>query len=99
MIIRRGFLTNCMLYTNLMADDKRQLFKTLSFLSSVGISMVAATLIGLAMGYYLDKWLGTTPWLTLAFLMLGIVSGFRNIYILTTRELKRQDQEKDKESD
>jgi len=88
-----------MLYTNLMADDKRQLFKTLSFLSSVGISMVAATLIGLAMGYYLDKWLGTTPWLTLAFLMLGIVSGFRNIYILTTRELKRQDQEKDKESD
>jgi ATP synthase protein I len=77
-----------------MADDKRQLFKTLSFLSSVGISMVAATLIGLAMGYYLDKWLGTAPWLTLAFLMLGIVSGFRNIYILTSRELKRQDQEK-----
>ena len=77
-----------------MADDKRQLFKTLSFLSSVGISMVAATLIGLAMGYYLDKWLGTAPWLTLVFLMFGIVSGFRNIFILTTRELKRQDHEK-----
>jgi len=74
-----------------MAEDKRQLFKTLSFLSSVGISMVAATFIGLAMGYYLDKWLGTAPWLTLIFLLIGIVSGFRNIFILTQRELRRQE--------
>ena len=73
-----------------MAEDKRQLFRTLGFLSSVGISMVAATFIGLAMGYYLDKWLGTDPWLTLVFLLLGIVSGFRNIFILTSRELRRQ---------
>lgn len=55
--------------------------------------MVAATLIGLAMGYYLDKWLGTSPWLTLIFLVFGIVAGFRNIYILTDRELKRQSQD------
>ena len=55
--------------------------------------MVAATFIGLAMGYYLDKWLGTTPWMTLIFLGFGIVSGFRNIYILTNRELKRQQEE------
>lgn len=55
--------------------------------------MVASTLIGLAMGYYLDEWLGTTPWLTLTFLLIGIVSGFRNIFILTRRELKRQREE------
>lgn len=61
--------------------------------------MVAATFIGLAMGYYLDKWLGTDPWLTLAFLLLGIVSGFRNIYILTTRELRRQQQSEETDTD
>jgi len=77
----------------IMAEDRHQLIKSLGFLSSVGISMVASTLIGLAMGYFLDKWLGTTPWLTLGFLALGIVSGFRNIYILTARELKRQQKE------
>ena len=80
-----------------MAEDRRQLIKSLGFLSSVGISMVAATFIGLAMGYYLDKWLGTSPWLTLIFLGFGIVSGFRNVYILTERELKRQPQENEKE--
>lgn len=78
-----------------MSEERRQLFKTLGFLSSVGISMVASTFIGLAMGYYLDKWLGTSPWLTLIFLLLGIISGFRNIFILTSRELKRQQREQE----
>jgi len=78
-----------------MSEERRQLFKTLGFLSSVGISMVAATFIGLAMGYYLDRWLDTSPWLTLIFLVLGIISGFRNIFILTQRELKRQQREQE----
>jgi ATP synthase protein I len=80
-----------------MAEDRRQLIKSLGFLSSVGISMVASCLIGLAMGYYLDKWLGLSPWLTLIFLGIGIVSGFRNVYILTERELRRQEREEEKE--
>jgi ATP synthase protein I len=82
-----------------MAEDRRQLIKSLGFLSSVGISMVASTLIGLGMGYYLDKWLGTSPWLTLVFLGFGVVSGFRNIYILTERELKRQEKENRKDGE
>jgi ATP synthase protein I len=82
-----------------MAEDRRQLIKSLGFLSSVGISMVASTLIGLGMGYYLDKWLGTSPWLTLVFLGFGVVSGFRNIYILTERELKRQEKENHKDGE
>ncbi|PLY01161.1 MAG: magnesium transporter [Desulfuromonas sp.] len=78
-----------------MSEERQQLFKTLGFLSSVGISMVVSTFIGLAMGYYLDKWLQTSPWLTLIFLVLGIISGFRNIFILTSRELKRQQREQE----
>lgn len=85
-----------------MDEERRELFKSLGFLSSVGISMVVSTFIGLGMGYYLDKWLGekgyhTAPWLTLIFLGLGIVAGFRNIYILTDRELRRQKKEQDKQ--
>ncbi len=82
-----------------MAEDKRQLFKSLGFLSSVGISLVAAILIGLAMGYYLDQWLDTRPMFTLIMMLIGIISGFRNVYILTTRELKRQELEERKSGD
>ncbi|MBI5167703.1 MAG: AtpZ/AtpI family protein [candidate division NC10 bacterium] len=46
----------------------------------MGITLVAATAIGLAMGYYLDKWLHTSPWLTILFLLFGIAAGFLNIF-------------------
>lgn len=78
-----------------MAKDNRQLYKSLGFLSSVGISLVASILIGLAMGVYLDRWLDTSPLFTLIMLLIGVISGFRNVYILTTRELKRQELEED----
>ncbi len=55
--------------------------------------MVAATFIGFGMGHFLDQWLDSKPWLTLIFLFLGIVAGFRNVYILTARELRRQQRE------
>jgi ATP synthase protein I len=81
-----------------MAEDDRQLFKSLGFLSSIGISMVAATIIGLAMGYYLDQWLETSPWLTLIFLLFGIIAGFRNMFILTRREVRRQQEQDDRDN-
>lgn len=82
-----------------MSGNKRELFRTLGLLSSVGIAMVAATLIGLAIGYYLDKWLGTSPWLTLIFLAFGIIAGFRNIFILTKRALRQQEEEEDQDGE
>ena len=74
-----------------MADDKRQLFRSLGFVSSLGISMVAASFIGLFVGYKLDGWWGTSPWMTLLWLGFGIAAGFRNIFILTRRALREQD--------
>lgn len=81
-----------------MSDETRQLFKSLGFLGSVGTNLVAASIVGLAMGYYLDRWLDTGHWMTLIFLGLGIVAGFRNVYRMTSREIRRQ-QEEDKGDD
>ena len=59
--------------------------------------MVASSFIGLFIGYSLDKWLGTSPWMTLIWLVIGIISGFRNIFILTRRALREQDQKEEQE--
>lgn len=45
---------------------------------------------GALIGWVLDRLIGTSPWLLLAFLGLGIVVAFRNIIRLTTT--KRPDQ-------
>jgi ATP synthase protein I len=77
-----------------MAEDKRQLFRSLGFLSGIGISMVAASFIGLYIGITLDEWLNTKPWMTVIWLVIGIIAGFRNIFIMTRRALREQDPEK-----
>jgi ATP synthase protein I len=66
-------------------------WKALGELSTVGLTLVVATVIGLAGGYYLDRWLGTSPWLTLVGLLFGIVAGFVNLF----RTVKRAERDID----
>ena len=40
---------------------------------------VASAIAGIGIGYLLDEWLGTGPWLLLAFMLLGCVAGFRRL--------------------
>ncbi len=66
--------------------------------SMVGIHLVTATFLGLAMGYFLDKWLGTKPWLTMIFLLLGIAAGFKNMY-QEVKSIQDSEAKKDQKSD
>ena len=61
---------------NSMADTMR----TIGALSTVGFSFVLAIVIGAAIGYFLDSWLGTTPWLFFLFFFLGLAAGILNVY-------------------
>jgi ATP synthase protein I len=42
-------------------------------------TMAGAMGIGVAMGYFLDRWLHTRPWLTLIFGALGFFAGIREV--------------------
>jgi len=66
-------------------------WKALAELSSIGMTLVLATVIGLAAGYYLDRWLGTSPWLIMIGLGLGIGAGFVNFF----RSVKRAERDAD----
>lgn len=63
-----------------MPDEEPSVYKQLARLSTIGVTLVAATAIGLAIGYGLDRWFGTSPWLTLTFTLLGIAAGFVNLF-------------------
>jgi ATP synthase protein I len=79
-----------------MDRNKSDLFRTLGVVSSMGISFVLAIVIGVFIGLKLDKWLGTAPWFFFIFLLFGIVAGFRNLYIITKRVIKKDENSKDK---
>jgi ATP synthase protein I len=70
-------------------------WKALGELSSLGFAMVLATIIGLGGGYYADRWLGTTPWLTLIGLGFGIAAAF----VMLVRSAKAAERAIDDEHD
>ena len=67
------------------AEDNKDLHKDRplkGFLltTSVGITMVVSILIGLIIGIYIDKYLGSRPWFTIIFIILGVIAGFKNLH-------------------
>jgi ATP synthase protein I len=46
----------------------------------IGIELVVAVFFGVAVGWAIDRWLGTRPWGLLVFLFLGIGAGMTNVY-------------------
>jgi F0F1-type ATP synthase assembly protein I len=54
--------------------------------ASVGLELGLSVIIGLVLGYYLDRELGTSPWLMLMFLGFGFVAGFRGVLRAVRRE-------------
>jgi ATP synthase protein I len=49
-------------------------------LVNLGTLLFACVAIGLAVGYFADRWIGTSPWLLLIGLALGIAAAGVNFY-------------------
>ncbi|MEM8799445.1 MAG: AtpZ/AtpI family protein [Pseudomonadota bacterium] len=58
-------------------DDEGR--KGLARAYKVAIELVAGVAVGTFMGYWLDKWLGTSPLFLVALFALGTAAGFLNV--------------------
>ena len=72
----------------------------------IGVEIVAAIAVGVGIGLLLDYWLGTKPWMMVAFFVLGAAAGMMNVYRVMTglsagvglgNEMKRKDEGKSKD--
>ena len=62
---------------------------TLAKLSSVGIEFAISTVMGLLGGRWVDEKLGTSPWLMILGLFVGVTAGLRSL-IRTARQANRE---------
>jgi len=70
--------------------DLKKAIKTVGILSTVGMAMAFAIAIGALAGYYADRWLGTAPLFLLIGIGLGIGAAFRNLFVLTKRARREE---------
>jgi len=57
-------------------------------LMAVGTALVSCIVLGYLLGSYLDKRLGTSPWLVVAGVTLGTAAGFVGLFRMVSRNLK-----------
>ena len=55
------------------------------------LEIVITTVVGSAIGWQLDKWLGSKPWMLLLFMLLGLAAGFINLFRAVGAEQKLVD--------
>jgi ATP synthase protein I len=64
-------------------------------LSSIALTIPSAIAVGMFFGYWLDKWLGTKPWLIIIFTLLGVASGLMQF----TRAAMKYNREDEKDAE
>ena len=67
--------------------------RKLALAVSVSTNLAAPIGGGILLGYFLDEWLGTKPWLILAGTMLGTTGAFLALYRIINKLNQEEDEE------
>ena len=66
-------------------NDKDGFLQALALLTQISFTIIACITIALLIGFYLDRFLGTSPWMLLLFTVLGIFAALKSIYDFAKR--------------
>lgn len=64
-------------------------WRQVGMLAPLGLTLGAATAIGVGLGVLADRWLGSGPWGLILGLLLGVTAGFRQV----VRDIRRATRE------
>ncbi|HZI46189.1 MAG TPA: AtpZ/AtpI family protein [Pyrinomonadaceae bacterium] len=66
-------------------EDKEETNRKTGIAYAAAVSLFAAVVSGLVLGWLLDRWLGTRPWLLVVGVTLGSVAGFYEFIRATSK--------------
>jgi len=69
----------------LTKKELKEIYRALALITTMGISVVLCVGFGIFIGWLLDRWLGTTPWLILVFTLIGIMAAIKSMYSMAKR--------------
>ena len=70
--------------------SKQSSSSNLGIAFKMSTEMVAAVVVGTIIGFILDNWFGTKPWLILIFFFVGVVAGILNV-IRSAKNMQSKD--------
>lgn len=70
----------------MLGPDSGKQLKAFARVGALGIELALSVVIGLLAGQWLDGKLSTEPYLTLVGLILGVIAGFRSLYLTARKQ-------------
>jgi ATP synthase protein I len=64
----------------------------------LGTDFLASLLTGLIIGYWLDRWIGTSPLFLIVFILLGFFAGCRTLFKVTKNAMDSSKGEEEKKT-
>ena len=86
-ILKYDFSFGAGFMPKLTKKELRSLGRAFALVTYLGVSVVASIGLGILIGWLLDRWLGTTPWLLLVFTVLGMLAAIKAMYDMAKRAL------------
>ena len=82
-MVKKSFKTRLEIAKNRIS--KKNLYNDKDRSSSIGSAfkmsteLISAVAVGTIIGFILDNWFGTKPWLILIFFFVGVIAGIMNV--------------------
>ncbi len=64
-------------------------------IGTIGLHLISGIIVGLAIGYFLDKFFNTHYIMTIIFFFLGVASGFYNMYKDAVKYIQKEEKERE----
>ena len=74
-------------------NDKKEMFASLMTYGTLGLEMGISLAVGLAIGYFIDRHLKTSPVFTIVFMLFGIAAGMKRLYSLWKKAEKEDERD------
>jgi len=76
--------------------NNKNIVKSMLNYSSLGLEMGLSVAIGIGIGYFLDSFFKTSPYLTIIFMFFGIAAAFKTIIVLIRKVSKEDERDHNK---
>ncbi len=73
-------------------DEKNGIYRNLGLITQFGLFMIVPIALMSALGYFLDKWLGTS-WIIIVCFFVGAIAGGQNVYRFAMKSASKKQEE------
>ena len=81
-----------------MADKNGGMMRYMKY-SVIGIELAGSIAVGGLIGYWLDYFLGTEPWMLVIWVFFGVIAGFRSLFRISKQYLSENKENENQRSD